>query len=81
VPEQDVIPYVPCRCGCRPDGAPEPCACPECRPGPGLAHQAVRRARDKPRETRMMLLLHQKALTALDQVELDDLLDWYIHRD
>ena len=76
-----MITYVPCRCGCRAPDAPEPCACRECAPGPGLDHAALRRARDKPRETRMMLLLHKQELTELQQAELDGLLDWYIRRD
>jgi len=76
-----VITYVPCRCGCRPEGAPEPCACPECSPGDGLAHEAVRRARDKPKVARLMFLLHQKELDWTSQAELDSLLDWYVHRD
>lgn len=72
--------YVPCKCGCRPPDAPEPCGCPECRPGPGLNHQAERAASARLRETRMMLLLHRTTLTDQESFELDGLLDWYIRR-
>lgn len=38
------VPYMPCRCGCRPEDAPAPCGCPECGPGPGIDHLAGFRA-------------------------------------
>jgi hypothetical protein len=72
--------YTPCRCGCRAPDAPVPCACKECSPGPGLDYAAKRRAQTQPNEARMMHLLHSATLTEREQTELDNLLDWYIHR-
>lgn len=71
--------YTPCRCGCRPPDAEEPCDCPECRPGPGLDHQAKRKESTRRLETRLTVLLHRRLLTDAETAELDSLLDWYVH--
>lgn len=73
--------YVPCRCGCRPVSATRPgCPCPECQPGPGLEHAALRKRNSQVLETRMLLLIHRETLTDDESSELDGLLNWYIHR-
>jgi len=75
-----VITYTPCRCGCRPDGAPEPCACRECGPGPGHDYLAKHGKRAKAHNARLMFLLHKDPLTAMEEAELDRLLAWYVHK-
>jgi hypothetical protein len=72
-----------CGCGCRPSDAHQSgCGCKECQPGPGIDHLGNRHRFTTGRKIRMNALLAKEYddLTMLEQSELDDLIQIYLHR-